>query len=280
MKTRTDFLLTIFPALLLCLIVFASCKDNTTSPKQVHHTHIIKKVTITPSNIIFTEESGIIDTTVSISISGEFEIQNMATGTTGSSSVEFLYQITRKSDGELIEDGILPSSSGTFASIIDIPVKTVDFNDYLLFIFALSNDQLVSNTSQSTIKIRGFAVSPPIIEYAANPDTVWIPTTGEQPFLLTARVFHPFEQSLIDRVLVNIRDMNNNLLPGSPFELFDDGGSAANNSGDLVASDSTFSRAFRINSSNNPDNYRLFYFAIDNLGVSSDTIQTQMVISR
>lgn len=241
---------------------------------------VIPAMDVTPDRFDFNPDMGIADTLVTISLNGNYYVDSAIKQGNNAHQPLFIYQVIRKSDGELMVDGELNQSSETITANFELPLKTIDFNDFRIFVFAIANEELVSNTIQSTIRVRGFAVAPPIIDFAQNPDTVRIPSSGEQPFLLTARVYHPFQQALIDRVLVDIRDQNNNLLAGSPFQLFDDGGASGNNSGDLVANDSTFSRAFRINNSNNPDVYRLSYFAVDNLGLSSDTIQTQMVIIR
>jgi hypothetical protein len=267
-------------ALIVSLLTLISCKEN---PATSHHQNeylVINNLDVNPVRIDFNPAMGIVDTTINIAVTGSYFIDTNTTIIENRPAPNFIYQLIRKSDDELIAEGVFTQTDTNISAQFNVELKTIDFNDFRLFIFALSDDVLVSNTVQSTILVRGFAVAPPIIESASNPDTVKIPASGEQPFLLRARVYHPFEQSLIDRVLVNIRDRNNNLLAGSPFELYDDGGASGNNSGDLVANDSTFSRAFRINSSNNPDVYQLFYFAIDNLGLSSDTIQTQMVIER
>jgi hypothetical protein len=266
--------------LFLGLLTLISCKENTTSIQMQGEYIVISTMDVSPARIDFHPEMGIIDTSATVTLIGSYYVNSAKTPNYNLHQPTFLFQVIRKSDGEFMVDGEFSQSGESISASFNLPLKTVDFNDFRIFVFAISNEELVSNTIQSTIRVRGFAVAPPIIDFAQNPDTVRIPTTGEQPFLLTARVYHPFQQSLIDRVMVNIRDQNNNLLAGSPFQLFDDGGATGNNSGDLVANDSTFSRAFRINNSNNPDSYRLFYFAIDNLGLSSDTIHTQMVIVR
>jgi hypothetical protein len=280
METILKHLIKISTALFLCLFTLISCKENTTSPRTQNEYIVIPNMDVHPTQIDFNPDMGIVDTTATITLTGSYYVDSGNILSAHSSQPTFLYQVIRKSDGNLITEGTLSESGETISASFNLTLKTIDFNDFRLFIFAISDDVLVSNTIQSTIQVRGFAVAPPIIDFAQNPDTVRIPTSGEQPFLLTARVYHPFQQSLIDRVLVNIRDRNNNLLAGSPFQLYDDGGATGNNSGDLIANDSTFSRAFRINSSNNPDVYQLSYFAIDNLGMSSDTIKTQMVIVR
>ena len=190
-------------------------------------------------------------------------------------------ELVRASDSQPVAfRNITVESSTNFEQTITIPSNTTDFNDYRLYLYITTGDQMTSNSAQATIKVRGFALGVPEILATNNPDTVRIPASGTTPFALLAKVTHPDGQALIDRVLVDIRDQNNNLLAGSPFRLFDDGNVGSSNSGDAVAADSIFTRAFNIGASNNPDVYQLFYYALDTQGASSDTVQTQMVIQR
>lgn len=267
------FYIIIFVAILL----LGGCGEDSPVSGNQRVTHTIVSLNISPNELIFDESMGIKDSLVNIQVSGR--VERYSDISLNRPAPIFTYTLVRQSDQSLIDTGMVPynESSAELVGNIDLMVNTTDFNNYRLLIFALSNDQIVSNTAHSTIKIRGFSAGIPEIVFAINPDTVRIPTSGNTPFLVQAKVIHPNGQHLLDRVLVNIRDQNNNLLVGSPFQLFDDGGTE---SGDPVAGDSVFTRRFQIGPTNNPDVYQLFYFGIDNLGMSTDTIQTQMVISR
>ena len=257
--------------------MFACGEDVPTLPSQ-NITHLIESVQVSPQNITFDQDLGVKDTTIVMSIAGTYKLAV----TSNDSPVTFRYELTRNSDAASIRSGEfeMNESNFTFSVAFNLETNTTDFNDYLIYIFGTREDLVVSNTAQSTVKIRGFTAGFPEILAVSNPDTVSIPSSGTNPFALMAKVTHPNGQSLIDRVLVDIRDQNDNLLAGSPFTLFDDGGAGNSNSGDAIAADSIYTRAFNIGSSNNPDVYQLFYHAIDNLGASSDTIQSQMVIKR
>ena len=259
------------------LFMFGCGEDVPTQPTQ-NITHLIESVQVSPQNITFNQDLGVKDSTITINIIGTYKLVT----TTSVITATFRYEMTRNSDTATIRSGEfeLNESNATFSASFNLETNTTDFNDYLIYIYAIREDLVVSNTAQSTVKIRGFTAGLPEILAVNNPDTVSIPSSGTTPFALMAKATHPNGQSLIDRVLVDIRDQNDNLLAGSPFTLFDDGGTGNSNSGDAVAADSIYTRTFNIGSSNNPDVYQLFYHAIDNLGASSDTVQSQMVIKR
>ena len=259
------------------LLMFGCGEDVPTQPTETI-THLIESVQVSPQNITFDQDLGVKDSTIVMNIAGTYKLAGSSTD----APVTFRYEITRNSDAASIRSGEfeMNTSNSTFSTSFNLETNTTDFNDYLIFIFGTREDLVVSNTAQSTVKIRGFTAGLPEILAVNNPDTVLIPSSGTNPFALMAKATHPNGQSLIDRVLVDIRDQNDNLLAGSPFTLFDDGGAGNSNSGDAIAADSIYTRAFNIGSSNNPDVYQLFYHAIDNLGASSDTVQSQMVIKR
>lgn len=255
--------------------IFISCgPDEPTGPTQRLSFHI-ESLAVNPLQFQFTPSVGVTDTTITFDINGTFRTVDE----TKSDNAQFAYELIRISDGASVAFGLIPITSGqtNIQQTISISTNTTDFNDYRLYVFAIRNDLVVSNTAQSLIKVRGFAIGVPEIIAVNNPDTVWIPSTGANPFALQAKVTHPDGQPLIDRVLVHIRDQNNNFLSGSPFQLFDDG---SQSSGDMIPGDSIYTRVFSIGPGNNPDVYELSYFAIDNLGSSSDTVRTTMVIQR
>lgn len=263
-------------ASLLALTAFMiSCgPDESTGPIQRFSFHI-ESLAVHPLQVQFNPSQGVTDTTITFDLTGTFSTVDQSR----SDNAQFAYELIRTSDGASVAFGTIPitASQTTIQQSISISTNTTDFNDYRLYIFAIRNDLVVSNTAQSLIKVRGFAIGVPEILAVSNPDTVWIPSTGANPFALQAKATHPDGQPLIDRVLVHIRDQNNNLLSGSPFQLFDDG---SQSSGDMIPGDSIYTRVFSIGPGNNPDVYELSYFAIDNLGASSDTIRTTMVIQR
>lgn len=272
------------------IVAILSCDRSTvTSPFPPYGDFTIERVTITPTQITFVPEDGAKDSTVSITVTANIAIRNNATLDDFSETLPaidkvFVYHLSIKGSETIISTSAfsIDKQNRTISATIPLITSTFDFNDYFINIYARNSEQIISNDVQATIKVRGFSLGAPILMFAENPDTVRIPSSGTQPFLLTAKVSHDLEMNLIDRVLVIISDQNNTVLNGSPFRLYDDGSSGnigTGVSGDLVANDSLYSRRFEIGPNNNPDIYTLRYFAIDNFGNSSDTVQTKMIIS-
>jgi hypothetical protein len=264
----------------LCLLMTAlaslsGCGEDYPTEPTTTQPVVVKNISVNPSSFQFSPADGIKDSIITISITGSLSRQGIEP-----ESALLNIELIRASDNSSVSFISTPlNTSGSFSKAITFPTKTTDFNDYRLSLFITSGTLLISNTALATIKIRGFVLGVPEILSTSTPDTVRIPTTGTTPFGLQAKVTHPDGQSLIDRVLVDIRDQQNNLLAGSPFRLYDDGGIGNSNSGDPIPADSIYTRVFNIGSSNNPDVYKLYYYAIDTQGASSDTVQAQMVIA-
>lgn len=275
MKFIPEHIALFISAILMTLFVIG-CGDDTPSSQSISEEYVITQLTVTPSQVNFTPSDGVKDSVIVINVTGNIQV-NSQNPTPSVLNME----LVRASDSQPVAlRNIEIDSSTPFEQSITIPSSTTDFNDYRLYVYVSTGDQLTSNSAQATIKVRGFTLGVPEILATSNPDTVRIPSSGTTPFALQAKVTHPDGQALVDRVFVDIRDQQNNLLAGSPFRLFDDGNTGNSNSGDAVAADSIFTRAFNIGSSNNPDVYQLFYYALDTQGASSDTVQTQMVIQR
>lgn len=262
---------------ILCISLFVySCGEDTPSSQNVPEVYIITQLSVIPSQVSFSPADGVKDSVLVINVSGNIQVN-----TANPASSVLNMELVRASDSQTVALRNIEIDAATpFEQSISIPSSTTDFNDYRLYLYVSTGDQLSSNSAQATIKVRGFTLGVPEILATSNPDTVRIPSSGTTPFALQAKVTHPDGQALIDRVFVDIRDQQNNLLAGSPFRLFDDGNTGNSNSGDAVAADSIFTRVFNIGSSNNPDVYQLFYYALDTQGASSDTVQTKMVIQR
>lgn len=267
-------------SLLFLLLLFATACSDIPARQEAGELIQIQQFSTSPEQFVFTVDDGVRDTTVTATVRVEFLSlsESLPPGITIGYIVRNALNDMILQDGERVAD--LDASTSEFD--IQLPTRTFDTRELGLAVFFLSGNQLVSNVASGNISLRGFAVGLPEVLRVENPDTVRIPADGQPAtgFRLKAKVTHPLDQNLVNRVLVNIRDQNNNLLPGSPFDLYDDGGlvvfPSGSTSGDEVAGDSVYTRLFQITSANNPDVYTLFYFATDNFGASSDTVQSTM----
>ena len=270
-----------YPLLALTFLLNLAACNEIPTVEQSAEVFQIKSFSLTPNDVAFTPSDGVRDTTISVQLS--VDVDQSSTFASYPNAL-LIYELRNRSDGEVALEGTVSLSNSTSSRIetnFDLDVRTFDFREYSVSTFIGTEDALLSNTAQSSLTVTGFPVGLPEIEFVENPDTVVIPAQGQQRlFQLKAKVSHPFDQSLINRVMVGIRDQNNNFLPGSPFRMYDDGSSfeipEGGLSGDVVPGDSVYTRQFQLGSTNNPDVYTLFYHAIDNFGFSSDTVQSQM----
>jgi hypothetical protein len=276
---RTAFL--ILPALVIFVI---SC-SQLTAPEDSAEEYIIRSISVNPVQVVFSPADGIRDTVVSIAVETNF--QDTTPLNTRATEALYVVQLRDAVEGTVLREVSTPMGQNTTEKqtvALSWSTSTIQRNDFTITSFVVSSGMLLSNSASARFSIIGFSVGLPEIQYFSNPDVVKIPSAGTNNFRLSAKVVHPFDQDLISRVLVDIRDQNNTLLSGSPFRMYDDGSlqqiDTGGVSGDLVARDSLYSRQFQISAANNPDVYTLYYHAIDNFGASSDTLTSQMIFQR
>jgi len=271
--------------------VLFSCESNPASTVSEVPPVVIRSAHITPALIQFTPDHGVKDTTVTVQLEVEIEPISPKSLTIfgGSQPVRFTWELISRTSGDLKASGsqqISPldaSILSTIPSQISIDLRTFDFADYTLYAYFTDGERLYSNTLQRVISVRGFPIGTPEILSVTSPGNVFIPASGSRTFSLTAKVKHPLDRQLIERVLVEIRDSRNILLGGAPFQLFDDGSLVSignGTSGDQTAADSIYTRAFQVNSSNNPESYTLLFYALDPYGGSSDSVSSTMTFTR
>jgi len=259
---------------LIALVFLIQC-DNPPGPSDyLSDLPSLTSFEISPNRVDFDRSAGITDTTLNIMLTVK-----LSSGFTTSPPPE--YHIIDNTDGSIIRQGQFSNflaQSRTWSQIVTIETETTVIREYS--IFAWLQDERGSRLSkvQGNFNITGFSTSPPQILWVENPDSVQIPAVGSTGFNFEAKVVHPDGQSNISRVLIDLIDNSGNALSGSPFELFDDG--RLDESGDLVAGDSVYTRRFSIGAVNQPDELTVRYHALDRFGASSDTVSSNLVIWR
>jgi hypothetical protein len=268
-----------FILIFVAVLVATACSDIP-SREQSGEFIQIQTFSALPQQFSFAPSDGVRDTIVTPTLNLSYSVVSDP----GDLPIQIGYILRNALTDAILFEGVHAAELAESSAQIEIPftVRTFDSREIGISVFFTSGNSLISNVASGNVTINGFPVGLPDILYVENPDTVQIPAAGQPNigFRLRANVTHPLDQSLINRVLVDIRDFNNNLLPGSPFQLYDDGGlitlSTGGTSGDEVAGDSIYTRQFQLTSTNNPDVYTLFYHATDNFGASSDTLQSTM----
>jgi len=260
------------------LILFAAASvfgcDSTSLPPEESPV-LIRNLVISPSEVVFTAEDGVRDTTITI------ELKADVSGYSEQNPVEYSIVNKNSNEDEVITGMLQPSENASrVEAAVSLAVSTTDFITFRVFVFGFNNNT-EGEIVEGKIKVTGISTSPPQIIEAFNTETVEIPESGQEQISFFARVLHPIEQSLIDRVEFFLIDQSGDRLGGAnaTFELFDDGiQNLEQGFIDEAASDSLFSRALFINENNQPDLIDVFYFATDISGLRSDTVQTQLEI--
>lgn len=248
------------------LFLFLAGCDEFSAPDDSSSASM-ESLTISPNSIVFDENVSGADSTLSIELFLTLREPHHSA-----------FQYTVERQGELIETGDFQQQSDTeFTAAFNLEVSTSANVNYTVYAFIEGNKS--TERIQGGITIRADITSPPQMVDAYNTEEVTIPEDGRERIDFYARVSHPDGQQAINSVNFFLIDQEGNQLLNSDFQMLDDGVfNAQEGRIDEAAGDSLYSRAFFIDSTNNPDDYTVFYYAISGGGLSSDTLQTQLRI--
>lgn len=239
-----------------------SCDPTVSPADKFLNAPTINQLSISPQEITFNPSDGFKDTTLSISI--EATIENVDSETVPSFIIRDKFSSSVAYNGILISEG----STNIFRAVLNFETTTTSFEEFLIEAYAY-NTSGNGNFYQSTFSVEGFSNDPPVLLEANNAEEVVIPSEGELIIPFRAKVFDPDGQNNIDRVLIEFINEDGSPLIPDPNLLLDNGLNE-----DTVAGDSVYTIAFRINSTNTPNNRKAIFFAIDKAGLYSDTLQT------
>lgn len=270
-----------FSTLLLLFSIFAvlqQCDSLPGSSDLPEITQPIRSFTVNPAIFDFTSVQSVKDTTIRMA----FEVHIAQQNALAEPPIVHLYDKGSFTAITSVSLSNFDVATLTYSGEMTLIVNTGVSSSAILVATGMTPSNNSSNFIRKELQIKGLLLSPPVIESTINPDTVFLPTSGSINFLLGAKVTHSAGQQFISRVLVNLRDQNNQNL--GDFLLFDDGSRVSLDggtfSGDLIAADSIFSRSFSLNSGNQPDIIQLRYRAFDVSEQESNSVLTTLVISR
>ncbi len=249
---------------------FIAC-DSTTSPRDLtQEAPSISELELSPKSVEFTkeEDGSSSDTTINI------KIQVQAENLSEDDILQYVFSL-KNSEENLLEGQLetTDSSPYTHSANVEIETSTTSIEDYVVNVF-FNNESGAGNYAQTSFSIVGFSNDPPEILDTENPDEVQIPSNGITSIQFKAKVTDVDGQNNIQGVFMRLISQSTGEVPGSPFQLFDDG----QNSGDETAQDSVFTLSLEIDSNNNPDLYDLEYYAIDKGDLVSDTVKSTLRI--
>ena len=256
----------LIPLLVLGSVVFHSGCDSTSVPDSVlDNQPQITSITANPSEILFSEElDGIKDTTLTVTVLSEGE--NMDT----ESSI-LLVVTDLISEQVIVTKPLTSDNSNLYRAQFDLETNTASSTSYLIKVTAYSLQE-VGNYATTVLNVEGLQNYKPIIFATSSPDTIFRPTSGSVPATFTASVSDQNGDNTIDNVLLRVIDLSTGEVSGSPFTMADDGTSL----GDASANDLIFTWELPVSQTTGEQNrdYNIEFFAIDNLGLSSDTVRT------
>lgn len=263
MSLRTLFIYTFL--LSFIAVGFYAC-DSTTAPENpLADSPSIASFEITPTSIEFTmKEDGFKDTTITV------ELYSMILN--GADSDNVLYAFSDKSSGEVVAEGELTSLESpefNYSAEVDIETTTTSSGNYTVSVFFENNPSVYAQTGFSS---QGFSNDRPEILKTAGPNLINRPSSGQIPAVFTAKVTDADGQETIDQVYIRVINQASGEVEGSPFQMFDDGTTY----NDSTANDSIYTWSQNITPTDqNPDrDFNIEFYAIDQAGLSSDTVRT------
>lgn len=155
-----------------------------------------------------------------------------------------------------------------YAGSFTIAFDTGLIGDYVIEVYAIDADNLLSNRVLGTLSIQNDA-EPPVIEEIIGPDTIQRPASGTAQEQLVAVVSDPDGISNIANVLFwNVES------PANTFSLFDDG----QQGGDEVAGDGRFTVTIVISSTNATGTNTFAFQATDRSGLTSEIVEKDITV--
>lgn len=257
--------------LMLCIYcLISSCDETPGNVLDEQNQPSVNTLDVSPQRVTFDRSVGIKDTTITLSVSAN--VAGLKDGELPSYAFFDEANPTDPAFEGFLEDRRicnLTDCTDSYGIELDLEFSTIDFKNYQVFVYALGKTS--SNWISTTFEVAGFPNSAPQILAVNNPQEVIIPTDASViPIPFTAKVTDEDGQNTISEVRILFENEDGSILSPNPNTLFDDGSSE---SGDLVQGDSVYTITFQIDQSNSPNNRMALYYAIDQAGLSSDTLK-------
>ena len=160
------------------------------------------------------------------------------------------------------------SSANQYGGSFPITFDTGLTGNYLVEVYAVDSNNLLSNRALGTLSILNDG-QPPVIDEVIAPTTIQRPATGTQQEQLIAVVSDPDGVSNVANVLFwNVNS------PTATFSLFDDG----DQGGDDVAGDGRFTVTIVISSTNATGTNTFAFQATDRSGLKSEIVRVDITV--
>ena len=249
------------------LFLYSCEKDSTEVIDPTYSAPSISNATITPDTVNTTSASPQVNFTVSASVTSNNTISSVTAS---------VFNPNNEAAGEF---SLTSNGNGTYSANISLSgIQCLLVGNYKVQLVAEDSQGLFSNVIILSLPVRNTANQPPVVSGLIAPDTVFIPATGENVYVLSVLINDPDGYCDLQRVeFSSFRPDGTQTNNGNPFPMFDDGNIEQH--GDTIAMDSRFSEKIRVPSTNNITGYFTFkYKAVDRSGVSSAELVDSILV--
>lgn len=242
------------------------CDDTTGPPPIIDNFPAVTNIATEPDLITFSkEQDGYKDTTVTVQVISTIDVYDAETA--------LFFVVKEEATGNRIaQDDMELQDGNRYTGTFDIETSTTTFANYVVEVHVI-NKQGNGNYAQKRLVLQGFSNAAPELLETILPDTTFRPISGSVFPMFTAKVADQDGQETIDKVYIKL--VNQPLNQDLTYTMVDNGTEA-----DAVANDSVYSWSIEITPTTNTPNrdYQVEVFAIDQAGLSSDTVRTTWYI--
>lgn len=252
------------------LLLLASCDPLTPIDEQPQADPYLTALSVQPGDLQFDRvRDGVKDTTILYRIS----VQSLS-GKPLAMAPQYLL-VDTDLNKTLITGAITTfnASTATYSTSFSIQTNTNVFKNMELVVYALTGSQQLGNRIVRKLSLAGIpGIKPVIADARINPASVTIPASGQapKPILFQADVRDADGLDNIAQVYMTIRSLvNGNIVATRSLKLLSSS-----------SSQRTYADTLQVASTNNPDRYRVAFYADDKSGLRSDSLFKELEFIR
>ena len=255
------------PVLLFCTLLWAGCDAEPGPEDPTGRPPVVSNLSFTPEQLDIRSldstqvQSGAVDIQVDVSV-------QVTDSDSELDRVVFVLRSPEQTQDALAFHFLESSAANQYAGSFSITFDTGLTGNYLVEVYAVDSDNLLSNRALGTLSFVNDG-QPPVIDEVIAPATIQRPATGTQQEQLVAVVSDPDGVSNVANVV--FWNVNN---PTATFSLFDDG----DQGGDEVAGDGRFTVTIVISSTNATGTNTFAFQATDRSGLKSEIIRVDITV--
>lgn len=252
---------------LFCAFILAGCDSEPGIEDPTGRPPVVSNLSFTPEELDVRSldgsqiQDGMVDVQVDVSVEVTDQDSEL-------DRVVFVLRSPVQGQDALAFQTLTRGNFNAYTGSFTISFDTGLIGDYVVEVYAIDTDNLLSNRVLGTLSIQNDA-EPPVIVEIIGPDTIQRPESGSRQEQLIAVVSDPDGISNIANVLFwNVEN------PGNTFSLFDDG----QQGGDEVAGDGRYTVTISISSTNATGTNTFAFQATDRSGLTSEIVEKDITV--